>query len=76
MALKCPCLRWFRTELKSTITENLLADAYVEEQGIFDVEEIQQLKKQLFSSNPGRYSRYHLGTAGISVVVETVRELT
>ena len=48
-----PLLRWFRTELKSTITNDLLADAYVEEQGIFDVEEIQQLKKQLFSSNPG-----------------------
>ncbi|MEQ9438879.1 MAG: asparagine synthase (glutamine-hydrolyzing) [Cyclobacteriaceae bacterium] len=48
-----PLLRWFRTELKSTITGDLLADAYIEEQGIFDVEEIQLLKKQLFSSNPG-----------------------
>ena len=48
-----PLLGWFRTELKNTITNDLLADNYVEEQGIFDVEEIRQLKQQLFSNNPG-----------------------
>jgi asparagine synthase (glutamine-hydrolysing) len=48
-----PLLRWFRTELKSTITQDLLADAFVEEQDIFDVDEIRLLKQQLFSSSPG-----------------------
>lgn len=48
-----PLLRWFRTELKSTITQDLLADAFVDEQDIFDVDEIRLLKQQLFSSSPG-----------------------
>ena len=48
-----PLLRWFRTELKSTITQDLLADAFVEEQNLFDVDEMRRLKQQLFSSSPG-----------------------
>ncbi|MEM9832781.1 MAG: asparagine synthase (glutamine-hydrolyzing) [Bacteroidota bacterium] len=48
-----PLLGWFRTELKSTITGDLLADGYVEEQGIFDVDEIRLLKQRLFSASPG-----------------------
>lgn len=48
-----PLLRWFRTEMKSTITEDLLGRKRIEEQGIFHYPEIEKLKKQLFSSNPG-----------------------
>ncbi|MEO1051656.1 MAG: asparagine synthase (glutamine-hydrolyzing) [Bacteroidota bacterium] len=48
-----PLLKWFRKELKGMITEDYLKDAFIEEQGIFDLETIQGLKKQLFSSNPG-----------------------
>lgn len=47
-----PLLSWFKNELKSTIENDLLGDTFIEEQGVFDVKTIQQLKKQLFSSNP------------------------
>ncbi len=48
-----PLLKWFQNELKPMIVEDLLSDAFVEEQGIFDLKEIQRLKAQLFSNNPG-----------------------
>ena len=48
-----PLLKWFRTELRSMITDDLLNKDFVEHQNIFDVHEIELLKKQLFSSNPG-----------------------
>ncbi len=48
-----PLLRWFRTEMKSTITEDLLGRKRIEEQGIFHYPEIEKLKKRLFSTNPG-----------------------
>ena len=48
-----PLLKWFRTGLKSLIEDDLLSDKFIEEQGIFDLGEIQQLKRQLFSSSPG-----------------------
>ncbi|HYG40571.1 MAG TPA: asparagine synthase (glutamine-hydrolyzing) [Cytophagales bacterium] len=48
-----PLLKWFRKELRSLIENNLLEDKFILEQGIFDPEEIQKLKKQLFSNNPG-----------------------
>lgn len=48
-----PLLKWFRKELRSLIENNLLEDKFILEQGIFDSEEIQKLKKQLFSNNPG-----------------------
>jgi asparagine synthase (glutamine-hydrolysing) len=48
-----PLLQWFRTELKSLITDDLLGKTFIEEQGIFDTEEIERLKKKLFSNNPG-----------------------
>ncbi len=48
-----PLLKWFQTDLKSMITEDLLSDAFVEAQQIFKVSEIKKLKQQLFSSNPG-----------------------
>ncbi len=48
-----PLLRWFQTELKNLITNDLLQDDFIIEQGIFNITEIRKLKQQLFSKNPG-----------------------
>lgn len=48
-----PLLKWFTTELKSLITHDLLSDDFIKEQNIFNLAEIQKLKTQLFSNNPG-----------------------
>ena len=48
-----PLLQWFRTDLKDKILNDWLSDEYIKAQGVFNVEMIQQLKLQLFSSNPG-----------------------
>ncbi|MEO5570929.1 MAG: asparagine synthase-related protein, partial [Bacteroidia bacterium] len=48
-----PLLKWFRTELKSMITDDLLNDNFIREQNLFNPEEIKKLKQQLFSKNPG-----------------------
>jgi asparagine synthase (glutamine-hydrolysing) len=48
-----PLLKWFQTDLKSMITDDLLSDAFVEAQQIFNVSEIKRLKQRLFSTNPG-----------------------
>ncbi len=48
-----PLLKWFRREMHSLITDDLLADSFVEQQGVFNVQEIRRLKRQLFSRNPG-----------------------
>jgi len=48
-----PLLNWFRKDLKSLITDDLLADNFINEQEIFNPASIKSLKKQLFSSNPG-----------------------
>jgi asparagine synthase (glutamine-hydrolysing) len=47
-----PLLKWFKTELKGSIESLWLDDDYIESQGIFDVQQIKILKKQLHSSNP------------------------
>jgi asparagine synthase (glutamine-hydrolysing) len=48
-----PLLKWLRTEMKALIADDLLSTKFIEEQGIFHVPEIEKLKLQLFSSNPG-----------------------
>ncbi len=48
-----PLLKWFRKEMKSLITDDLLSEKLIIDQQIFNYSEIQKLKKQLFSSNPG-----------------------
>jgi len=48
-----PLLKWFRKEMKSMITDDLLSKSFIEEQNVFNYTEIAKLKKQLFSSNPG-----------------------
>jgi asparagine synthase (glutamine-hydrolysing) len=47
-----PLLGWFKKELWSKINEDLLSEAFIEEQQIFDLQAIQKLKRKLFSSNP------------------------
>jgi asparagine synthase (glutamine-hydrolysing) len=47
-----PLLKWFQNELRPLITDDLLSDKFIEEQGIFDVDGIRQLKLKLFSNNP------------------------
>lgn len=47
-----PLLKWFRNELQTLITDDLLSDKFIEEQGIFAVDAIRQLKGKLFSRNP------------------------
>ena len=48
-----PLLDWFRKELRSKITGDLLSDTFIAEQNIFDLATVQQLKSKLFSNNPG-----------------------
>ncbi len=48
-----PMLKWLQTEMKSMITEDLLAKKTIEVQGIFNYTAIQRLKEQLYSRNPG-----------------------
>lgn len=47
-----PLLKWFRSELKSKIKDDLLSEKFITEQGIFHYPAIEKLVKQLFSSNP------------------------
>jgi asparagine synthase (glutamine-hydrolysing) len=48
-----PLLKWFRTEMRSLIDNDLLADDFIASQGVFSVKAIRKLKAQLFSRNPG-----------------------
>jgi len=47
-----PLLKWFQNELRSLINDDLLSDEFIKEQGIFEVQEIRQLKNKIFSKNP------------------------
>ena len=47
-----PLLKWFTSDLKALITDDLLSDKFIKEQGIFNVEAIHNIKAQLFSNNP------------------------
>ena len=67
-----PLLKWFRTEMKSLINDDLLSENFILQQGVFDYLEIDKLKQQLFSSNPGRCSCPYLGTHCVSMVVEKI----
>ncbi len=48
-----PLLDWFRKELRSLITGDLLNDEFMAEQKIFNVNTVKELKAKLFSKNPG-----------------------
>lgn len=47
-----PMLKWLRHEMKSTVND-LLSQKAVEDQGIFYYPEVERLKQQLNTSNPG-----------------------
>ncbi len=47
-----PLLKWFKTGLRSRIENDLLSDTFIKEQGLFNVQYVQELKQKLFSSNP------------------------
>lgn len=48
-----PLLKWFRTELRSTIHDDLLSPRFLNEQGMFSVDKVQQILARLHSSDPG-----------------------
>jgi asparagine synthase (glutamine-hydrolysing) len=48
-----PLLKWLRNEMRTLITDDLLSRSFVEQQAIFHYPEVEKLKKQLFSNNPG-----------------------
>jgi asparagine synthase (glutamine-hydrolysing) len=48
-----PLLKWFRTELKSMIMDDLLSKEFIRSQKLFNYEEVKKLLSQLYSSNPG-----------------------
>ena len=48
-----PLLKWFQTDLKELITNDLLSEKFITEQNIFNITQINLLKNRLFSSNPG-----------------------
>lgn len=48
-----PLLKWFKTELRSVIEDDLLNDKKISEQNIFNPLAVRALKDKLFSYNPG-----------------------
>lgn len=48
-----PLLKWFRTELRGMIHDDLLNNAFVAEQGIFSQDKILSLLRRLNSNDPG-----------------------
>lgn len=48
-----PLLKWFRTELKSMITDDLLSNSFIARQNVFSPQIVSELKQKLFSNNPG-----------------------
>jgi len=48
-----PLLKWFRAELRPLIEDDYLSEDFIEEQKIFQPSKIKELKRKLFSQNPG-----------------------
>ena len=48
-----PLLGWFRGELKTMLTQELLSDEMLERQGLFEKTAIRNILQRLYSSNPG-----------------------
>lgn len=47
-----PLLKWFKTDLKSMIEDDLLSEKLINEQQIFNYESIRKIKNQLYSNSP------------------------
>ena len=52
MGFEVPLLKWFREDLRDLINNDLLKDSFIEEQGIFNLDAIVNLKMRLYSNNP------------------------
>jgi asparagine synthase (glutamine-hydrolysing) len=48
-----PLLKWFQTDLKSFIVDDLLSEKTIQEQKIFNYSYVKSLQTKLFSANPG-----------------------
>lgn len=48
-----PLLGWLRNELNALIENDLLKPSFIEEQGVFNIDQIEKLKRELHSRNPG-----------------------
>lgn len=48
-----PLRKWLTGGLRSLVEKDLLSKEYISAQGIFNLESVEGLKKQLYSSNPG-----------------------
>jgi asparagine synthase (glutamine-hydrolysing) len=48
-----PLLSWFRNELSGKLNKEVFNSEFLREQGIFNPEVVMQMKKKLYSSNPG-----------------------
>lgn len=48
-----PILKWFQTSLKDRVQNEWLEKDFIQEQGIFNLQAIELLKKKLFSPDPG-----------------------
>lgn len=48
-----PLLKWFRTELRGMIENDLLNERFIKEQGLFDAAAVTRLKVRLYSNDPG-----------------------
>ncbi len=48
-----PLLKWFQNDLNSFIFDNLLKKSFIKEQNIFNIEQIEYMRKRLSSNNPG-----------------------
>jgi asparagine synthase (glutamine-hydrolysing) len=53
-----PLLKWFRTELKSKIKDELLSPKFIRDQGLFHPEKVQAIVNRLFSNDPGDSSTH------------------
>lgn len=48
-----PLLKWFKTDLKSLIVDDLLSEKWIKEQGLFNYDYVRFLINSMFSNNPG-----------------------
>lgn len=53
MGFEVPMLKWFRKELLPLLDNEVFNEAWVKEQGIFSPRQMQKLREQLFSPQPG-----------------------
>lgn len=48
-----PLLNWFKNDLSDYLEKEIFNEEFIEEQGIFEIKAIRQIKQQLNSQNPG-----------------------